>query len=169
MSSGGEDRVQSPKPTQRYPLRAIHRRPMFGDSSQQCRTAKSIRPVLEGQRVPRMVSYRQPSPARFVRREQMRPSRPQRAKLSPLLILQKPIWKLQPRRVPLAEHLFPSQSARSRRTQAALPPSVLHLWFACLNRADLSQRPKKSEEHTSELQSRPHLVCRLLLEKKKKN
>src|SRR5687768_17782571 len=28
--------------------------------------------------------------------------------------------------------------------------------------------PKRSEEHTSELQSRLHLVCRLLLEKKKK-
>src|SRR5690554_7582686 len=27
---------------------------------------------------------------------------------------------------------------------------------------------QRSEEHTSELQSRPHLVCRLLLEKKKK-
>src|SRR5436305_5474230 len=27
--------------------------------------------------------------------------------------------------------------------------------------------PDRSEEHTSELQSRPHLVCRLLLEKKK--
>src|SRR5690554_3446218 len=27
--------------------------------------------------------------------------------------------------------------------------------------------PGRSEEHTSELQSRPHLVCRLLLEKKK--
>src|SRR3989442_14140415 len=26
---------------------------------------------------------------------------------------------------------------------------------------------ERSEEHTSELQSRPHLVCRLLLEKKK--
>src|SRR3989442_4943356 len=28
--------------------------------------------------------------------------------------------------------------------------------------------PFRSEEHTSELQSRPHLVCRLLLVKKKK-
>src|SRR6202453_5404145 len=28
-------------------------------------------------------------------------------------------------------------------------------------------RPHRSEEHTSELQSRRHLVCRLLLEKKK--
>src|SRR3989442_2878202 len=27
---------------------------------------------------------------------------------------------------------------------------------------------ERSEEHTSELQSRPHLVCRLLLEKKNK-
>src|SRR2546429_3992524 len=30
-------------------------------------------------------------------------------------------------------------------------------------------RKLRSEEHTSELQSRLHLVCRLLLEKKKKN
>src|SRR6266498_5812742 len=30
-----------------------------------------------------------------------------------------------------------------------------------------SEAPFRSEEHTSELQSRPHLVCRLLLEKKK--
>src|SRR5262245_63081991 len=29
--------------------------------------------------------------------------------------------------------------------------------------------PRRSEEHTSELQSLRHLVCRLLLEKKKKN
>src|SRR5436305_10296394 len=28
---------------------------------------------------------------------------------------------------------------------------------------------RRSEEHTSELQSRPHLVCRLLLEKKKED
>src|SRR3989442_11338092 len=32
----------------------------------------------------------------------------------------------------------------------------------------LSRNVSRSEEHTSELQSRPHLVCRLLLEKKKK-
>src|SRR5690554_7661201 len=30
-----------------------------------------------------------------------------------------------------------------------------------------TNRSWRSEEHTSELQSRPHLVCRLLLEKKK--
>src|SRR5258707_5962714 len=32
-----------------------------------------------------------------------------------------------------------------------------------------SPRAKRSEEHTSELQSRQYLVCRLLLEKKNKN
>src|SRR3989442_12028577 len=36
-------------------------------------------------------------------------------------------------------------------------------WPASPNRCRLP----RSEEHTSELQSRPHLVCRLLLEKKK--
>src|SRR5438552_12247905 len=34
---------------------------------------------------------------------------------------------------------------------------------------DWSRRVIRSEEHTSELQSPDHLVCRLLLEKKKKN
>src|SRR2546422_5118382 len=33
--------------------------------------------------------------------------------------------------------------------------------------ADVSDSKQRSEEHTSELQSRLHLVCRLLLEKKK--
>src|SRR3712207_8764377 len=43
-----------------------------------------------------------------------------------------------------------------------LPPSDLeHL------RSTLARH--RSEEHTSELQSRQYLVCRLLLEKKKKN
>src|SRR3989442_5219832 len=32
---------------------------------------------------------------------------------------------------------------------------------------NLVSKKARSEEHTSELQSRPHLVCRLLLEKKK--
>src|SRR3712207_7616219 len=33
--------------------------------------------------------------------------------------------------------------------------------------APCSREPRRSEEHTSELQSRQYLVCRLLLEKKK--
>src|SRR2546422_8551476 len=36
-------------------------------------------------------------------------------------------------------------------------------------RRPCAKRRVRSEEHTSELQSRLHLVCRLLLEKKKKN
>src|SRR5690554_2759325 len=39
---------------------------------------------------------------------------------------------------------------------------LLYLMFLAGLEIDL-----RSEEHTSELQSRPHLVCRLLLEKKK--
>src|SRR3989442_12666400 len=58
----------------------------------------------------------------------------------------------------------------------ALPiwPDV-YAWGVLLLPKDLKpgeRRPERSlgrsEEHTSELQSRPHLVCRLLLEKKKK-
>src|SRR5690554_7233645 len=40
----------------------------------------------------------------------------------------------------------------------------LNLWKNALTASTFY----RSEEHTSELQSRPHLVCRLLLEKKKK-
>src|SRR5256885_5666735 len=36
-------------------------------------------------------------------------------------------------------------------------------------RTQFASRPRRSEEHTSELQSPCNLVCRLLLEKKKKN
>src|SRR5436305_11029393 len=36
-----------------------------------------------------------------------------------------------------------------------------------VERAPRDPSEPRSEEHTSELQSRPHLVCRLLLEKKK--
>src|SRR2546425_6024845 len=40
-------------------------------------------------------------------------------------------------------------------------------WVSVLNRGGFSPIPR-SEEHTSELQSLAYLVCRLLLEKKKK-
>src|SRR5438309_5148041 len=39
---------------------------------------------------------------------------------------------------------------------------------ACQVRMSRARRSARSEEHTSELQSQFHLVCRLLLEKKKK-
>src|SRR5207253_6238569 len=49
-----------------------------------------------------------------------------------------------------------------------------HVWIIHRSSATLGNNEKtletkqRSEEHTSELQSRRHLVCRLLLEKKKK-
>src|SRR2546422_1166863 len=53
------------------------------------------------------------------------------------------------------------------------PRQALGWLGAALSRVEVStdgrKAPRKrSEEHTSELQSRLHLVCRLLLEKKKK-
>src|SRR5436189_4376968 len=40
--------------------------------------------------------------------------------------------------------------------------------WTCSRRASWTRRGSRSEEHTSELQSPMYLVCRLLLEKKKK-
>src|SRR5690625_5839304 len=48
---------------------------------------------------------------------------------------------------------------------------LMNLWetWKAVNKEEYySYYTKRSEEHTSELQSRGHLVCRLLLEKKKK-
>src|SRR2546426_8467826 len=53
--------------------------------------------------------------------------------------------------------------ARSERRQPLL--ELLHL----LLQLGVLERQLRSEEHTSELQSPCNLVCRLLLEKKKKN
>src|SRR5258707_11871882 len=78
--------------------------------------------------------------------------------------------------------LFRSLYSRTNARQVAIEPSLerigagrtaAFLWFALIVAArgmrfgfvGLSIR---SEEHTSELQSRQYLVCRLLLEKKKR-
>src|SRR5690554_7385557 len=53
-----------------------------------------------------------------------------------------------------------------RRTE--LEPDLLEAWEKIKWADHLVWIHPRSEEHTSELQSRPHLVCRLLLEKKKK-
>src|SRR2546422_5999148 len=44
-----------------------------------------------------------------------------------------------------------------------------HLPRCAPSPGNILRRYMRSEEHTSELQSRLHLVCRLLLEKKKEN
>src|SRR5690606_41364368 len=44
----------------------------------------------------------------------------------------------------------------------------MDIWQACSRGTyDMQEKGERSEEHTSELQSRENLVCRLLLEKKK--
>src|SRR5690625_7425736 len=67
-------------------------------------------------------------------------------------------------RRPPTSTLFPYTTlfrSRPRTPRSGRPrtPSSCTRWRAS---------PRRSEEHTSELQSRGHLVCRLLLEKKKK-
>src|SRR5205085_9348091 len=55
--------------------------------------------------------------------------------------------------------------SRAPRSRAISEPHRCH-HFVCDGTSGL---PVRSEEHTSELQSQSNLVCRLLLEKKKKN
>src|SRR5256884_6522678 len=60
------------------------------------------------------------------------------------------------------------QCLRFTRASKSHDPSASARLSACSGRAfDFRDGPGRSEEHTSELQSRLHLVCRLLLEKKK--
>src|SRR2546422_1518503 len=82
--------------------------------------------------------------------------RPPRSTLFPYTTLFRSPWHAGPAPTPTVRVLaraplfqsgsLPRQESQARRRQA-----------------------QRSEEHTSELQSRLHLVCRLLLEKKKKN
>src|SRR5690606_41789784 len=67
----------------------------------------------------------------------------------------------------------PSRSRRRRRPAASPFRSISAppwpVGRRCSSRRPVSSsRRTRSEEHTSELQSRENLVCRLLLEKKKK-
>src|SRR2546422_3403184 len=54
-------------------------------------------------------------------------------------------------------------TSRRRSSRAAAAPRSRSTWGS----SSTCGSPARSEEHTSELQSRLHLVCRLLLEKKK--
>src|SRR5690606_41513742 len=98
-----------------------------------------------------------------------------------------PLFFLSRRRRPPRSTLFPyttlfrSQSRDARPARAPLPAAggpPASRRPAPSDRTDIdpglsmfpvaaSGRPPRSEEHTSELQSRENLVCRLLLEKKK--
>src|SRR5687768_18047730 len=80
-------------------------------------------------------------------------------------------------------NLFELRRLTSGRKGRAAPPNLFELrrltsalgrarlplpWRVASRRCGTSPSGPRSEEHTSELQSRLHLVCRLLLEKKKK-
>src|SRR3712207_8152525 len=60
------------------------------------------------------------------------------------------------------------QTHRSTRRERRSERQVLRAQRRRCRRKAPGVRGKRSEEHTSELQSRQYLVCRLLLEKKKK-
>src|SRR3989442_3093668 len=81
-------------------------------------------------------------------------------------VLQTPIFFFLMIRRPPRSTLFPYTTLfRSPPIASARRPSTepVKVHFTVV----MPVMPARSEEHTSELQSRPHLVCRLLLEKKK--
>src|SRR5258707_1080257 len=72
-------------------------------------------------------------------------------------------------RRPPRSTLFP-YTTLFRSVSSQVMPSVRRWCGTCCSTrpmATVMVGPKRSEEHTSELQSRQYLVCRLLLEKKK--
>src|SRR5260370_3797790 len=71
-------------------------------------------------------------------------------------------------RRPPRSTLFP-YTTLFRSLQAALSRSRVRHWRPSKSRVGPGLPFVRSEEHTSELQSHLNLVCRLLLEKKKKN
>src|SRR5436309_6177384 len=83
--------------------------------------------------------------------------RPPRSTLFPYTTLFRSRWRSR------SDRLRRRAGASVRRRRASRSPR--HPESSALG-AD--HRPERSEEHTSELQSRENLVCRLLLEKKKK-
>src|SRR2546429_4962997 len=75
-------------------------------------------------------------------------------------------------RRPPRSTLFPYTTLFRSVNDKQLLEAIADMWSkvgirARIEMMEMAARQKRSEEHTSELQSRLHLVCRLLLEKKK--
>src|SRR2546430_6871801 len=75
-------------------------------------------------------------------------------------------------RRPPRSTLFP-YTTLFRSVPTASQPDAVKIVERCIaatteNHPERIEKAKRSEEHTSELQSQSNLVCRLLLEKKKK-
>src|SRR2546422_8434159 len=88
--------------------------------------------------------------------------RPPRSTLFPYTTLLRSKRGLDGNRVRLDEvHLHQRQELSVELARVVVPSLEEQM-------SEPRHRARRSEEHTSELQSRLHLVCRLLLEKKKK-
>src|SRR5690554_7749473 len=92
--------------------------------------------------------------------------RPPRSTLFPYTTL----FRSHARRVPRHQRADGARSARQSRRREE---RVVACRLLVMTKQNGARRRRflfqsRSEEHTSELQSRPHLVCRLLLEKKNK-
>src|SRR5947208_8618493 len=74
-----------------------------------------------------------------------------------------------PPRSTLFPHTTLFRSARARSSLCGVRWPVTQIHRGCLLCHLKFHTSARSEEHTSELQSPDHLVCRLLLEKKKNN
>src|SRR2546422_5712004 len=87
--------------------------------------------------------------------------RPPRSTLFPYTTLFRSLLRTR-ESAPAGEHVHrPLEAvAHARDTSPGIEGSIPDTWVTVYS--------ERSEEHTSELQSRLHLVCRLLLEKKKK-
>src|SRR5436305_3358595 len=70
-------------------------------------------------------------------------------------------------RRPPRSTLFPYTTLFRSFVADTPPPPLVERVAATYLSTDGDEGDARSEEHTSELQSRPHLVCRLLREKKK--
>src|SRR2546422_4162465 len=89
--------------------------------------------------------------------------RPPRSTLFPYTTLFRSMAFLNADMQDLAPSVKVDQGSSFRWSLSGSRKEILHIEH------DIGYELKRSEEHTSELQSRLHLVCRLLLEKKKKN
>src|SRR2546422_8359095 len=85
--------------------------------------------------------------------------RPPRSTLFPYTTLFRSIGVCQP-------EMGAANGGRRRRLCRHHPPAWHSLHRPRTESRGTRSRARRSEEHTSELQSRLHLVCRLLLEKK---
>src|SRR2546422_7564124 len=71
------------------------------------------------------------------------------------------------RRFSIFTRVCSALSSSCSRPTSSFRTSSLAVLCRCRLIASSEKNSRRSEEHTSELQSRLHLVCRLLLEKKK--